>query len=79
MPLAVLRIPASELPKEFRLDDSMGMAGGAKLSSAPEVVVEARLSRSGNALPQPGDLFGRSGPIKPGVAALNITIDRVAP
>jgi cytochrome c-type biogenesis protein CcmH len=57
----------------------MGMAGGAKLSSAPEVVVEARLSRSGNALPQPGDLFGTSGPIKPGVAALNITIDQVVP
>jgi cytochrome c-type biogenesis protein CcmH len=79
MPLAVLRIPASELPKEFTLDDSMGMAGGAKLSSAAEVVVEARLSRSGNAIPQPGDLLGKSGPIKPGVTALNITIDQVVP
>ena len=34
MPLAALRIPASELPKDFALDDTMGMAAGAKLSSA---------------------------------------------
>jgi cytochrome c-type biogenesis protein CcmH len=79
MPLAALRIPASELPKEFTLDDAMGMAAGAKLSSASEVVVEARLSRTGNALPQPGDLFGRSRPIKPGTNGLRITIDQVVP
>jgi cytochrome c-type biogenesis protein CcmH len=79
MPLAVVRIPASELPKEFTLDDSMGMAAGAKLSSAGEVVVEARLSRTGNALPQPGDLFGRSAPVKPGTTGLRITVDQTVP
>ena len=79
MPLAALRIPASELPKEFTLDDAMGMAAGTKLSSASEVIVEARLSRTGNALAQPGDLFGRSGPIKPGATGVRITIDQVMP
>lgn len=79
MPLAALRIPAVELPKDFKLDDSMGMAGGMKLSSASEVVVEARISKSGNALSQPGDLFGRSAPAKPGTAGLRITIDQVVP
>jgi cytochrome c-type biogenesis protein CcmH len=79
MPLAALRIPAAELPKDFKLDDAMGMAGGMKLSSASEVVVEARVSKSGNALPQPGDLFGKSAPTKPGTAGLRITIDQVVP
>jgi cytochrome c-type biogenesis protein CcmH len=79
MPLAVLRIAARELPKDFSLDDSMGMAPGVKLSTAPSVVVEARISKSGNAIPQPGDLFGRSAPLKPGTTALRITIDQVVP
>ena len=46
---------------------------------AGEVIVEARVSRTGNALAQPGDLFGRSGPIKPGATGLRITIDQVMP
>jgi cytochrome c-type biogenesis protein CcmH len=79
MPLAVLRIAARELPKDFSLDDSMSMAPGVKLSTAPSVIVEARISKSGNAIPQPGDLFGRSAPLKPGTAGLRMTIDQVVP
>lgn len=79
MPLAVLRVPARELPKQFRLDDSMGIAPGVKLSSAAAVVVEARISKSGNALPQPGDLSGRSAPVKPGANDVKVTIDQVVP
>ncbi len=79
MPLAILRIPARELPKDFSLDDSMGMAPGVKLSATPSVIVEARISKSGNAMPQPGDLFGRSAPIKPGTSGLRIAIDQVVP
>jgi cytochrome c-type biogenesis protein CcmH len=79
MPLAVLRIPAKELPREFSLDDSMSMAPGVKLSTTPSVIVEARISKSGNALPQPGDLFGRSAPLKPGATGVRITIDQVVP
>jgi cytochrome c-type biogenesis protein CcmH len=79
MPLAVLRVPAKELPKDFRLDDSMGMAPGAKLSAAPAVIVEARVSKSGNAIPQAGDLSGKSGPVKPGAAGVKVTIDQVVP
>ena len=79
MPLAVLRIPAKELPRDFSLDDSMSMAPGVKLSATPSVIVEARISKSGNALPQPGDLFGRSAPLKPGTTGVRITIDQVVP
>ncbi|HEY2969712.1 MAG TPA: c-type cytochrome biogenesis protein CcmI [Casimicrobiaceae bacterium] len=79
MPLAVLRIAAKDLPKEFTLDDSMGMAPGAKLSGAAAVIVEARVSKSGNALPQSGDFSGRSAPVKPGTAGVKVTIDQVVP
>ncbi len=79
MPLAVLRIPAKELPTNFLLDDRMSMAPDAKLSGAAFVIVEARISKSGNAIAQPGDLFGRSAPVKPGTMGLAITIDQVVP
>ena len=79
VPLAVLRFAASELPRDFVLDDSMGMAPGAKLSAASNVVIEARVSKTGNALPQPGDLTGRSPAVKPGTAGMKITIDQVVP
>ena len=77
MPLAVLRIPARELPKEFTLDDSMSMSPGTRLSSASAVVVEARISRTGNATPQPGDLSGKSAPVAPGASGVKVTIDQV--
>jgi cytochrome c-type biogenesis protein CcmH len=79
MPLAVLRLPAKELPKEFMLDDSMSMAPGAKLSGAAAVIVEARISKSGDALPQSGDLSGRSAPVKPGASGVKVTIDQIIP
>ena len=79
MPLAVLRLSARELPKSFTLDDSMGMAPGARLSAAQAVVVEARVSKSGNALPQSGDLSGKSTTVKPGAADVKIVIDQVVP
>jgi cytochrome c-type biogenesis protein CcmH len=63
MPLAVLRRKARELPLEFALDDSMAMAPGAELSAFPRIVVTARVSRSGQAKPQPGDLQGASAPV----------------
>ena len=79
MPLAVLRVPARELPREFSLDDSMGMAPGVKLSGAGAVIVEARISKSGNALPQSGDFSGKSAPVKPGATGVRVTIDQLVP
>ena len=79
VPLAVLRGSAKELPKSFMLDDSMAMAPGMKLSTAGAVRIEARVSKSGNAMPQPGDLVGSSGVVKPGARDLKIVIDRTLP
>jgi cytochrome c-type biogenesis protein CcmH len=77
MPLAVVRATASELPRNFRLDDSMAMTPGARLSGAGEVIVEARVSKSGSATPAPGDLQGTSAPVKPGTQNVAIAIDDV--
>ena len=79
MPLAILRVPAKELPKSFSLDDSMAMAPTAKISSAQAVIIEARVSKSGGATPAPGDLVGTSAAVKPGAQGLRIVIDKVIP
>ena len=75
MPLAVLRKQARDLPVRFALDDSMAMAAGMKLSSQPRVVVGARISKSGNAIAQPGDLQGLSAPIASNSSGVTVTID----
>jgi cytochrome c-type biogenesis protein CcmH len=74
MPLAILRKQVKDLPLAFTLDDSMAMSPAAKLSSTPRVVVGARVSASGNAMPQAGDLQGFSAPVAPGAAGLAIQI-----
>jgi cytochrome c-type biogenesis protein CcmH len=79
MPLAVLRKQVRDLPATFELDDSMAMNPALKLSSVPRVVVTARISRSGGATPQSGDLQGESAPVTPGGKVVSITIDKVLP
>jgi cytochrome c-type biogenesis protein CcmH len=79
MPLAVSRTPAERFPHDFRLDDTMGMAGGPALSSASSVVIEARVSKSGEARPHSGDLAGQSAAIKPGASDVRIVLDHVVP
>jgi hypothetical protein len=79
MPLAIMRLKASELPRQFRLDDSLGMAGGPALSAAPQVRIEARISKSGGAVPTPGDLRGESAVVAPGAANIEVVIDRSVP
>ena len=79
MPLAILKRKASELPITFTLDDSTAMADELKLSKFELVVVGARVSKSGNALPQSGDLVGQSSPVKAGGSKLTLVIDGVQP
>ncbi len=77
MPLAVLRKQAKDLPLEFKLDDSMAMQPQMRLSGFDQVVVVARVSKSGTPMAQPGDMEGTAGTVKPGSKGLNIVIDSV--
>lgn len=77
VPLAVVRRTVGDLPTKFALDDTQAMSPTLKLSSADAVQIEARISRSGSATPQPGDLVGTSAVIKPGTQGVDIVVDRV--
>ena len=77
MPLAIVRKQVKDLPVDFVLDDSMAMSPGAKLSLFPQVVVSARVSKSGQAVPSAGDLSGQSAPIAPTASGLLIEINEV--
>ncbi len=79
IPLAVLRARAQDLPLSFVLDDSMAINPDMKLSGASQVKIEARISKSGNATPQSGDLIGESAAVKPGAKGLVVIIERSVP
>lgn len=74
MPLALLRKQVKDLPIVFTLDDSMAMSPASTLSQAGRVVVGARISKSGNAIPEKGDLAGQSVPVVVGTQGLKIEI-----
>jgi cytochrome c-type biogenesis protein CcmH len=74
MPLALVRKRVADLPFDFVLDDSQAMSPAARLSGAAQVVVGARISKSGQAMPQPGDLQGFAAPVAPGAQGVNVEI-----
>jgi cytochrome c-type biogenesis protein CcmH len=74
MPLAAVRVKVKDLPLDFSFDDSMAMSPAAKLSDFSSVVVAARVTKSGNVVPQAGDLEGVSQPVHPGTTGVNIEI-----
>ncbi len=65
MPLAIVRKTAGELPMTIQLDDSMAMMPQMRISAFSSVIVSARISKSRDATPQPGDLSGSSSPVSP--------------
>lgn len=77
IPVAVLREPDARLPMQFSIGDANAMDPSRPLSSAGALVLEARLSRSGNAMRQPGDLYGQRADVAPGQRDVSIVIDRV--
>lgn len=74
MPLALLRKQVKDLPLRFSLDDSLAMSPAARLSGHRQVIVGARVSKSGQATPQPGDLQGQSAVVALGTADVRVEI-----
>ena len=80
IPLAVVRSTASALPFSTTLDDSQAMRPGMNISSVPQVVIGARITRGGEPTASTGDLQGFSGVITPGAdGVVRVTIDAVVP
>ena len=79
MPLAALRSRVADLPLDFVLDDRLAVMPGANLSSAQQVRIEVRISKSGSANPGKGDLTGKSAAVKPGAKGVRVVIDRIEP
>lgn len=79
IPLALVRKQVRDLPVTFTLDDSQAMSPDMKLSNFGEVVVGARISKTGSAMPQSGDLETISPAVKLGTKGLALVIDRTIP
>jgi cytochrome c-type biogenesis protein CcmH len=78
MPLAIARKKVSDLPLTVTLDDSMAMSPAMVLSRFPQVTLGARISKSGQAMSQSGDLQGIRSPVTPGQKeTVQIVIDEV--
>lgn len=79
MPLAVDRRPVGQWPVRFTLDDSMAMSPDARLSGFANVQVSARVSRSGDALPQPSDWHAIATVVPVGAQSVALQVARAAP
>lgn len=77
MPVAVMRVRASELPLKFSLTDAMAMTPDARISMLPKVVIEARVSKSGFAQPEPGDLYSEPQTVSPGASNVRLLVNQV--
>jgi len=77
MPLAIERTTVKDLPYTYHLDDSKGLMPAHKLSQADEVIIVARVSKTGDAKPQAGDLQGASAAVKPNGGKVDIEINEL--
>lgn len=79
VPLAIVRATVRDLPYHYRLDDSVALMPDHKLSGAKEVVLVARITKSGDAKPQPGDLQGMTAAVQLDGKPLDLEINQVLP
>jgi cytochrome c-type biogenesis protein CcmH len=68
-----------DLPVSFLLTDGMGARPDLKISNVPQLIITARISKSGKAMPESGDLRGSSQIVKPGDKNISIVIDQQIP
>jgi cytochrome c-type biogenesis protein CcmH len=79
MPVAVLRVRATEFPMNFALNDTLAMNPNALLSQQSEVAIEVRISKSGMAKQEAGDLISAVQTVKVGASNLQLVVNQVRP
>lgn len=72
-PLAVWRYKGSDFPIEFRLDDNSAIMPGRTISQFSEVLVTAKVSKSGSAEPGKGDLM--AAPVKAKLGSTTLVVE----
>jgi cytochrome c-type biogenesis protein CcmH len=75
MPIAIMKTKASSFPMSFELSDDLAMSPDRKLSQFSEVLIHVRISKSGQAMPEPNDLGLTTGPILLGAKNLQLRVD----
>jgi cytochrome c-type biogenesis protein CcmH len=78
-PVAAVRGSAAGLPMDFELSDRLAMNPGNLLSQQKEVVLVARISKSGNPMAQSGDLEGSVSGVRVGASGVTLVIDKLVP
>jgi cytochrome c-type biogenesis protein CcmH len=74
-PLAVVRRPVSELPLDFKLDDSLAAKPQQqRLSQTPKILIGARLGPGGESLAQVGDWLAASQAVAPGARGVRLVL-----
>ncbi len=79
MPVAIMRSRVADLPLRFVLNDSLAMTPNMLISQLSEATVEVRISKSGQAKPEPGDLYSDVQTVKVGTDKLKILVDQIRP
>lgn len=79
MPVAVLKTSVTSFPMNFVLDDSLAMNPSALISALPQVSVEVRISKTGMAMPESGDLISAPQTIAVGASNTRLLIKQIRP
>ena len=79
MPVAVLKTPVTAFPISFVLNDALAMSPNSLISQIPEVSVEVRISKTGMAMPEAGDLISTPQTIKVGTTNARLIIGQIRP
>ncbi|WP_174220943.1 c-type cytochrome biogenesis protein CcmI [Polynucleobacter necessarius] len=77
MPAAILKVPAANFPMSFTLNDALAMNPSAPLSRLSEVSIEVRISKTGMAKPEVGDLMSTVQTVKVGANNVRLLVDQV--
>ena len=77
MPVAILRVPAADFPMSFSLTDALAMNPSAPLSQLSEASIEVRISKTGMAKPEAGDLISSAQTVKLGTKNVVLLVDQI--